>query len=207
VVEAARRVFAEDGFRGGSLARIAEAVGVSQAAVLHHFGSKDALLAEVLRERDAVDGRDVFVTGQLPAVGFEVLDRMVVLVEQNTRREGLVRLYATMSGEAIDADSPARDWLADHFARSQEKLVAAFQRGIDAGTVRPGAPVRLLAQLVTGVLDGLQVQWLLDPGGVDSKGVDAKAVDSNGVDMVAAASEAFAALRARWELPAPVAES
>jgi AcrR family transcriptional regulator len=190
LVEAARRVFAEDGYRGGSLARIADGVGVTQAAVLHHFGSKDALLAEVLRARDAVDARELVEDGQPPAVGFEILDRLLMVVEHNTRREGLVRLYVTMAGEAIDADSPARDWLADHFARGQAVVVAALRRGMAAGSVRPDTPVLLVGQVVAAVLDGLQVQWLLDP---------------DGVDMVAAASQAFAGLRNRWELPGPAA--
>jgi AcrR family transcriptional regulator len=42
-LSAARRVFAEDGHGGATIARIAELAGVTKAAVLHRFGSKDAL--------------------------------------------------------------------------------------------------------------------------------------------------------------------
>ncbi len=42
-LDAAREVFARDGYRGATLAEIAEAAGVTKAAVLHHFGSKKKL--------------------------------------------------------------------------------------------------------------------------------------------------------------------
>ncbi len=40
--------FAEYGYAGASLASLAERIGLTKAAVLHHFASKDALYNEVL---------------------------------------------------------------------------------------------------------------------------------------------------------------
>jgi len=48
ILQAAFEVFSNLGFRGGSLAKIAELVGISEAGILHHFKSKDALLIAVL---------------------------------------------------------------------------------------------------------------------------------------------------------------
>ena len=45
---AARELFARDGFRGARLAEIAEAAGVTKAAVVHHFGSKQGLYEQTL---------------------------------------------------------------------------------------------------------------------------------------------------------------
>ncbi len=50
IVVAALFTFARDGIDRATLARIAEAAGVTRGAVYHHFADKDALLAAVLGE-------------------------------------------------------------------------------------------------------------------------------------------------------------
>ncbi len=48
-IEAATTVFAERGFYGTSIAAVAEALPFTKQALLHHFGSKEKLYAEVLK--------------------------------------------------------------------------------------------------------------------------------------------------------------
>lgn len=48
-IEAATSAFAERGFDGASIAAIAEALPYTKQALLHHFGSKEKLYAEVLK--------------------------------------------------------------------------------------------------------------------------------------------------------------
>lgn len=182
VVVAAKEAFASGGFRGTSLAQVAERAGLTPAGVLHHVGSKEALLAQVLRLRDREDAAAV-AAGE--AVGFAVLDRLLEVVRRNAGRPGLVRLYVTLSAEAVDPEHPGHDWLLEHLGAVREAVSGALRRGVPAGTVRADAPVETLASLVVAVLDGLQVQWVADPGSVD---------------MVEAARTAFAALRSPWEL-------
>jgi AcrR family transcriptional regulator len=55
IVRAALEVIAERGYRGASLAAVAERVGLTQQGLLHHFPTKDALLVAVLEERDKWD--------------------------------------------------------------------------------------------------------------------------------------------------------
>ncbi len=52
ILDAALEVFAESGYRAGSLREVAERVGMSEAGLLHHFRSKSALLMAVLDHRD-----------------------------------------------------------------------------------------------------------------------------------------------------------
>lgn len=47
-LDAARRLFAERGFDGTAIQDVADAVGVTKQAVLHHFSSKDELREAVL---------------------------------------------------------------------------------------------------------------------------------------------------------------
>ena len=57
IVEAAARVYGEYGFRGATTRRIAEEAGVNEVTLFRHFGSKSALIDEVLRTHAAAPGR------------------------------------------------------------------------------------------------------------------------------------------------------
>ncbi|MGY2061863.1 TetR/AcrR family transcriptional regulator, partial [Nocardia gipuzkoensis] len=52
ILEVALKTFAENGFRGASIAEIADRCGLSQPGLLHHFPTKAALLSAVLDYRD-----------------------------------------------------------------------------------------------------------------------------------------------------------
>src|SRR4051794_17803902 len=51
LLEAAERVFAEHGYRGASVDRVAAAAGVTTGAVCWRFGSKEELFFALLDER------------------------------------------------------------------------------------------------------------------------------------------------------------
>lgn len=56
ILEAAARRFRDDGFDATTLAGIADQLGITRSAVLHHFTSKAALLEEIVRPfMDALD--------------------------------------------------------------------------------------------------------------------------------------------------------
>ena len=48
ILEVARRLFAERGYDGASVRRIAESAGVDPAMINHHFGSKEQLFLDAL---------------------------------------------------------------------------------------------------------------------------------------------------------------
>ncbi len=48
-IEVAQHLFAERGFYGVSIAAVADELGLTKQALLHHFGSKEQLYAEVLQ--------------------------------------------------------------------------------------------------------------------------------------------------------------
>lgn len=51
ILDAAARVYAETGFRGATTRRIADEAGVNEITIFRQFGSKAALMDEVLRSR------------------------------------------------------------------------------------------------------------------------------------------------------------
>jgi len=185
IVATALNVFAESGYHSCSLAKVAEAVGVSQATVLHHVGSKDGLLVEVLHLRDRLDAE---LLDRVPEpFGWGAFEYMITVLEANTRRPKLVGLYIKVAGEALTPDHPAASWLRSHFDQSVGLLMFSLAMGIGDGTVRPDIPMDRVARTFVALLDGLQLQWLENP---------------EAVDMVACAHDALDAIKERWSLPA-----
>ena len=176
ILSAAAALFADHGYRGTSMVAVADAAGLSQTGLLHHFPSKELLLAGVLQRRDE---QDMAAVGPgTEAHGWEVFDRLVALVEHNTHREPFVRLFTAMAGEAIDVDHPGHSWLRGHHGQATDMVVTGLRQAQADGTCDPDAPVDHIARVTVAVMDGLQIQWLMDPEGVDMAGDFAAFVSS-----------------------------
>ena len=157
VVEAATQVFAESGYRGGSLRDVAERAGVSAANIVHHFGSKQGLLVAVLQARDeAIDFVERAESG-------EITEFMRQLVRTNQTQRGIVNLYATLSAEATDPSHPAHDFFRERYENLVRFIADAVQVARSRDTLPDGPAAGYVAAGLVAVMDGLQTQWLLDP--------------------------------------------
>jgi AcrR family transcriptional regulator len=164
VVRSALRAYAANGYSGSSLAGIAGAAGLTTAGLLHHFPSKEELLIAVLKERDRADGERFHLRG---FVGLDALDALVKLVEANSSTPGLVRAFTVLMGESAAEDHPAGQWFKERYPRRRDNLAAALRAGIGTGEIRSDTDGDAVAAEVIAMMDGLQVQWLLDPDRVN----------------------------------------
>ncbi|MBO2454928.1 TetR/AcrR family transcriptional regulator [Actinomadura barringtoniae] len=167
ILHIAMQEFAENGYRGTSLARVAERAGLSQPGLLHHFRSKEELLVAVLELRDRRDMERFFAEDGTMPTGLDAWAALVRLVEHNSRVPELVRLFVVLTSEAVTADHPARAWAEERYARMRTWIAEALTAGVAAGELRPGIDPGSYASRIIAMMDGLQTQWLLDPGGVD----------------------------------------
>ncbi|MCU1477504.1 MAG: hypothetical protein JWQ64_2197 [Subtercola sp.] len=162
ILEAAMAVFGAYGYHKGALVEVAERAGMTHAGVLHHFGSKEGLLIAVLQYRDgeAVAGIDAREQVEGPAF----LRHIVETVRENTERRGVVQAYTVLSGESVTDGHPAQEYFRDRLANLRHKI-----EGVLSDVVENADPVELrdAANALIAVMDGLQVQWLLDPDEVD----------------------------------------
>ncbi|MFB7505593.1 TetR/AcrR family transcriptional regulator [Streptomyces broussonetiae] len=160
IVGAALEVIAERGYRGASLAAVAERVGLTQQGLLHHFPTKDALLVAVLQERDRWDA--------VPDSQWRV-DLLASLVEYNAMRPAIIQTFSALLGESVTEDHPARGYFTRRYARVRESM-AAVLRAEYGDRLPNGLTPERTAPLLVAVMDGLQYQWLLDPESVDMPG-------------------------------------
>ena len=157
ILRTALEAFSVSGFHGSSLREIAEAAGLSQAGVLHHFSSKEALLAAVLAERDAVS-----VSHFEGASGVGVLDALRGAFSENRAQPGLIRLFTTLSAEAINEAHPAHQYFQVRYDGARALVAGQLAQGQADGEVDPDVDVDMAAALLLAMMDGLQMQWLLN---------------------------------------------
>lgn len=165
ILDAALAVFGRSGYRSGSIREIADAVGISQAGLLHHFESKNALLTAVLRHRD-----DLSKALYSDPRGVGTLLSTIEVVQFNMQHRGVVELHCVLSAEATAADHPAHRYFADRYSWLRSVFVEAFDRMDADGQLRAGVEPVAAARSALALMDGLQVQWLLDTTSVDMAG-------------------------------------
>ena len=166
VLEVALELFAASGFRGTSVAQIAERAGLSQAGLLHHFPSKATLLTAALDYHDDREGSLLEIDGK-PPLGWAAFDALTGLVARNAQRPHAVRLFVTLGAEALDPDHPAHEWIRNHYESLAAWLAAAVEFGRERGEMCPDTPVDQLVRLTIAAMDGLQLQWLVSDRKID----------------------------------------
>ncbi|MFD4415454.1 TetR/AcrR family transcriptional regulator [Streptomyces sp. NPDC058251] len=160
IVRAALEVIAERGYRGASLAAVAERVGLTQQGLLHYFPTKEALLVAVLKERDQWDA--------VPDSKWRV-DLLTSLVEYNAMRPGIIQTFSALLGESVTEGHPAREFFTQRYAAVRANM-ASVLRAEYGDRLPNGLTPERTAPLLVAVMDGLQYQWLLDPESVDMPG-------------------------------------
>jgi AcrR family transcriptional regulator len=157
ILERAAEVFRERGADGTSLRRIATMIGVSHAALLHYFDSREQLLVAVYAHAESK--RDT--SGDAADSAVDVLVKAAML---NVGVPGMVELYTTLVAAALAAeDTPSNEFFSARFARIREELTERLGAEQAAGRLRDDVEPADIAALLIAASDGLQIQWLLEP--------------------------------------------
>jgi len=165
VIREAIRLFGQNGYRGARLADIAQAAGVTEPGLLHHFPSKAHLLMAVLAERDRMD-HDRFDPREREGSASPLVP-LRELAQYNKTVPGLVQLFTVLVAESIDAQHPGHDFFRRRYQQLREVHIPLLREAQDRGEIRADIPPEDLAIMLFAMMDGLQVQWLYEPEQVD----------------------------------------
>ncbi|MGW0201089.1 TetR/AcrR family transcriptional regulator [Nonomuraea sp. NPDC003201] len=161
ILAVAADAFAVAGFRGTSLADVAQKVGVSQPGLLHHFDSKESLILAVLRQRDLQD--EQHVEAQFQGVEVTTREWLMAFCRRNETQPGLVRLFTVQSAESLNPAHPAHDFFYQRNRRVRDRIARLIIADQERGRLSPSLdPAATAAELVS-LMNGLQLQWLRDP--------------------------------------------
>ena len=169
LLDAAARVFAERGYQGASVERIAAAAGVTKGALYWNFESKADLFFSLLDER--VDKRVRLLVEQTQEVAGE--DTVTPLVSReisdvvDEQRQMLLLTHEYWSLAARDPELSAR------YAERQRSLRAIVARGLvahhEATCVTLTADPEELATAVIALANGLAMDRIVDPDSVPDR--------------------------------------
>ncbi|GAA0931216.1 TetR/AcrR family transcriptional regulator [Kribbella koreensis] len=174
ILAAASAMFATKGFRNSSLQEVAAAAGITPAGLLHHFGSKDQLLTELLAHRDASEIAEVNDPERPHGTAF--LEHLADTADRNSERRGLTQLYVVLSADGVTDEHPAQDYFRSRYDGLRSMIADEIRLAQAAGDVAGDKNPQELATLIIAVMDGLQIQWLYNPEAVDMGGLVRKLI-------------------------------
>lgn len=152
VQQAAVRLFAERGYHGVGIRDLAQEAGLSSASLYHYMGTKQDLLAAVMRaslERLLVEGVAAVASAGEPVGQLRALVRMHVREHADRRLQTLV-----VDGELRALEQPQRAEVVALRDRYESLWADVIDRGAAAGDFRAPDPAlaRLaLLEMCTGV--------------------------------------------------------
>ena len=169
VIKEAIHFFGQHGFHGASLAEIAEASGITEPGLLHHYPSKEQLLMEVLAERDRIDRKLFNLSTQ--AKSSDLLVSLHELVLHNESVPGLVLLFTVLVAESIDEQHPGHEFFMQRYRNLRDQNIEAIKKEQAQGGIRKDIAAEDLAILLFAMMDGLQIQWLYEPDSINMAGL------------------------------------
>ena len=169
------RLIGQLGYRGFTVQALAEACGLTNAGVLHHFGTKDGLLLAVLDEveREGRNRAALLVAALGDAAPGERRDATRQLLREmvawGAEHAAQTRLLAALQAESMEPSHPAHGWFAQREAETLELFIRLVPHR--------GAEAESAARHLMALMQGLILQWLRANQGFDIIGEWVRAVD------------------------------
>ena len=163
ILAAARRVFAKHGFRGTTIADIADEAGIALGTIYLYFPSKQEVFVALNEEFNALivaAMSDVPVAVSLDETTRQRVDNVFRACESN---RDLVRLVVLNS----DPDSDAAQRMRAADAARNGPMVAGIRAAMDAGFIRDG-DARIMTKLVNGLVSIAVYQAFILADGEDA---------------------------------------
>jgi AcrR family transcriptional regulator len=155
--EAARRVFAKRGVAATGLAQVAEAAGMGRSSLYHYYPDRTALVRDLLR--DLLAEEETLFVGVAGGEGSPL-----------ARLEGLAAAMPALFGEwamvgrlLLELRSSDARLFRPYLRRMRDALASLIAEGQRAGEMDRDLDPRLASSTLIGVIDGILLQYLVDP--------------------------------------------
>lgn len=167
IIDVAVRFIARNGARGTSLSDIAAEAGLSQAGLLYHFGTKEALLNAVMDRHLAFT--EEWLWGSGPDPGLKVLqiiaDHMASwpAEPQEASVYSIIGMNTVMLAENVSQDADLHPRLVSGYQTTIDRVTATLRAAQQRGEMRDDVDARLTAMEIIAFTYGLEAAWLVNP--------------------------------------------
>ncbi len=177
ILEAARAVFAQQGFDAARMDEVARRARVSKGTVYNHFESKESLLVEAVLDMMA-EGRERLARIAAPDLGpdealREALRTLITEVLPGVvgERQSLAyQVWALVARDAAARERVFTEFRAFYRAREDE-LTGPLAAGDASGVFRSDLPADDVSLLLMSIFDGLVYRAMFDAERIDPQRV------------------------------------
>lgn len=160
ILETARKVFSEKGFRNVTMKDIVEACEISRGGLYLYFSSTDEIFLEVL-QMEAQEADDVFSAN----VGKNATAADILALFFKEQKRELLRIKDTLAVASYEycfshtIEAKKDNFLKSQFNAAVKMLEKLIEMGIESGEFNP-VDARIAAKNIMYVLEGLKVASL-----------------------------------------------
>ena len=179
ILQAAKELFAVQGVRSTSLAQIAEALGITKAALYHYFESKQEIAVQAVLANLADFSADVMVPPPEDASALDMIRARTERKIEHVERDGPhdLRFFYTVMLEELD-EPEVEDVYREWWETGRQEATAMIRQGQAQGEFQSDADVETLVNVLAATSMGIDLLWLNDPARVDYAAAHRLAVES-----------------------------
>lgn len=168
ILEAGLTLISDEGYAAATLRRVSEVAGVSKAGLLHHFGTREQLLAEILWKRDLPKAAvwSAATREHDPDLAALFADFLAA----NIRDRNLTEFSMAFSTQAAAPHHPGNSRVHEHYDAIERELLPFVQQLERERRLANGLRPADLITAAIALMEGLQLRWLYDPG-LDVEGI------------------------------------
>jgi AcrR family transcriptional regulator len=161
LLRSALRLFVSRGYRATNLEQIAGAARLSKAAVLFYFGSKEAVLLELLKRVEAIVVDEALKSAAQAGAG--PADRLVAFLHHQAKlgvtHRDEVLLLILMSLEFGEVDGKVRRLTGGIYRRLYTFVERLVRQGQKNASLRSDLRPREMASIIMANHDGTFLEW------------------------------------------------
>ncbi|MFC0253085.1 TetR family transcriptional regulator [Massilia consociata] len=182
ILDAAEKLFAEQGVSRTTLQHIASAAGATRGAIYWHFLDKGALFNAMMDRAKLPMDEAVKLLDQreladpLQCLRDEMMTVMRIIVEDSKSRR--VFEIAMLKTEFVDEVESFRTRRRESIALWQERMEGFLEQAREKGMLRPGVSTRTAAMGGWITVDGLIRNWIFEPTAFDLLEVGGQVIDT-----------------------------
>lgn len=162
IIDAATALVMDKGVKGTSLADIANAAGISKGTLFYHFSAKDDLIYELTEKHfDIVTRANLKRAEQMTDSPLQEIIKVSLLGILHAENRGKLNLYLLQ--EAVIENPALKKRFADKYVEFQQTMTQFINM---VAPILDDEKAAAVSRLLVAVLDGLIIQWLLDPSAI-----------------------------------------
>lgn len=171
ILDAAERLFVEQGVSRTTLQHIATAAGVTRGAIYWHFDDKGALFNAMMERAILPLEAEMQVLDQAESddpLG-DLRNYMMAVLRRTVEDPGARRVFeiATLKVEFVSEMDAVRQRRRHNLANWMTRAEGRLRAAADKGLIRPGVDAARVALALWIMIDGLIRNWMFDPQGFD----------------------------------------